>query len=144
MYPPKVRSVILSFDNSGVPVKPIREAVGKSATIFSANTPYWLLCASSDIIMISWSGIIGSSVFLLNFWMRVNIKLGLPFNFCIKLSPLVATNFDAFVLPSNPQFSKVSDICEFSSSLSVSTTIVGEPENFLRIFWERNTIGWIQ
>ena len=92
------------------------------------------------MMIMSWSGIIGVSIFLLNFCISVNIKLGLPFNLSIRSSPLDAMNLDAFVLPSNPQFSNVSLICELSSSRSVSTTIVGEPENFLRIFCDRNTI----
>ena len=49
-------------------------------------------------------------------------------------------NCDAFVLPSSPQFSKVSLICVFNSSLSVKMTKVGEPSTFLRIFCARNTI----
>lgn len=35
-----VLSVILSFDNNGVPVKPIRAAVGNKSIILSANIPY--------------------------------------------------------------------------------------------------------
>ena len=34
-------------------VKPIREAVGSKLTMLSAKTPYWLRCASSDIIIMS-------------------------------------------------------------------------------------------
>ena len=44
---------MLSLDNNGVPVKPIRAAVGNNLTILSAKMPYWLRCASSDIIIMS-------------------------------------------------------------------------------------------
>ena len=63
-----------------------------------------------------------------------------PFSFVTRSLPLVAINSEAFVLPSRPQFSKVSLICLFSSSRSVSTTMVGEPANLRRIFCARNTM----
>ena len=35
-------SSLVSLENSGVPVKPIRDAVGSIDTMFSAKMPYWL------------------------------------------------------------------------------------------------------
>ena len=82
----------------------------------------------------------GGSLGRLNFWIRVNTKLGLPCSFFTRSVPLDAMNCEALVLPSRPQFSKVSLICRFSSSRSVSTTMVGEPANLRRIFCARKTI----
>ena len=45
----------------------IKAFIGNSFIILSAKIPYWLRCASSDIMIISWSGYIGSAFGLLNF-----------------------------------------------------------------------------
>ena len=84
--------------------------------------------------MMSWSGYMGVGFGSLNFWIRVKMKLGFPFSFPTRSSPLVAINLAALDCPSRPQFSKVSLIYLFSSFRSVSTTMVGEPTNFRRIF----------
>ena len=41
------------LESSGVPVKPMRAAVGSSRHMFSAKIPYWLRCASSEKMMMS-------------------------------------------------------------------------------------------
>ena len=74
-------------------------------------------------------------------WISVKMKLGLPRSFASRSAPLEAMYWEAFVpLPSSPQFSKVSLIWRFSSSRSVRITMVGEPANFRRIFWERKSM----
>ena len=51
-----IRATLKIRENSSIPI-----------IILSAKIPYWLRCASSDIMIISWSGYIGSAFGLLNF-----------------------------------------------------------------------------
>ena len=131
---------MLSLESNGVPVKPMRCAVGSKCIRLSAKMPFWVRCASSLITMMSWSGWMGVALGSLNFCMSEKMKEGLPLSLAFRSSPLEAMNFSAFTLPSSPQFSKVSLICLFSSSRSVRMTMVGEPSNLRRIFCDRNTI----
>ena len=127
MMPPNLSAVLFSFFIKGVPVKAIKQPLGKTCCIFTFSGPYWLRCPSSIKMKMSGdsNGCFIWRKAVSNLWMSVVTTASLFFSInSTKCVPVWAcsTGFSHFL--------KVSKIWSSKSMRSVTSKILA-----WGIFW---------